>query len=328
MNPHMIVLLAALVGACSFSAAESPIPEQWHSAPLEVTRIDLGAERIGSLRFRGGLALSSEDRRFGGLSGLEVLEDGRLLAVSDDGMWFSARIELDADGTLTGVAEPRLAAMRDEHGALFENKQGGDSEDIAQLPDGRFAVAFEQRQIIRIYDLNRDGPFGEAVRGPPLAETNLLPANVGLEAIASTADGALIVGAEGSGALWRARPTADTPAPPISHYPLEFGYALTSLDRLPDGDFVALERFYAPVIGARAHITRLAADSLEDPAAQVTLLADLRAPLVVDNFEGVSAVRAPDGGVRLYIVSDDNFSASQRTLLYAFDVVEGEAGGG
>jgi hypothetical protein len=41
----------------------------------------------------------------------------------------------------------------------------------------------------------------------------------------------------------------------------------------------------------------------------------------MDNFEGVAARRMPDGRVRLYIVSDDNFSASQRTLLMIFDVV-------
>jgi hypothetical protein len=46
-------------------------------------------------------------------------------------------------------------------------------------------------------------------------------------------------------------------------------------------------------------------------------------PLVtMDNFEGVAARRMPDGRVRLYIVSDDNFSASQRTLLMIFEVAD------
>ena len=44
------------------------------------------------------------------------------------------------------------------------------------------------------------------------------------------------------------------------------------------------------------------------------------APATVDNFEGIAAVRRADGGVRLYILSDDNFNARQRTLLLAFDV--------
>ena len=43
--------------------------------------------------------------------------------------------------------------------------------------------------------------------------------------------------------------------------------------------------------------------------------------LDLKNAEGIAAVRRPDGGVRLYILSDDNFNPGQRTLLLAFDVV-------
>jgi hypothetical protein len=40
----------------------------------------------------------------------------------------------------------------------------------------------------------------------------------------------------------------------------------------------------------------------------------------VDNFEGIAAKEMPDGRVRLYLISDDNFSANQRTLLMVFDI--------
>lgn len=325
MNLAPALLAASLLAACSLSAADSPIPEQWRAAPLTITPVDLGAERVGQLVFRGGIALASSDPRFGGLSGLEVLEDGRVIAVSDDGMWFSARLEFDESGVLIGLTEPRLAAMRDVDGAVFDSKEAGDAEDVTQMLDGRFAVAFEQIQEIRIYDLNRDGPFGDAARGPALGGVERLALNAGLEAIAVGADGAFVVGAENSGALWHAPLEAANAPEPVSRYPLEFGYALTSLDRLPNGDFVALERFYAPLIGARARITRVPAASLANPEVSVTQWADLRAPMPVDNFEGIAAVRGPDGAARLYILSDDNFSAQQRTLLYAFDVVEEES---
>jgi hypothetical protein len=45
----------------------------------------------------------------------------------------------------------------------------------------------------------------------------------------------------------------------------------------------------------------------------------LERPLTVDNFEGVAAQARPDGRVRFYLISDDNFSGKQRTLLLAFD---------
>ena len=38
-----------------------------------------------------------------------------------------------------------------------------------------------------------------------------------------------------------------------------------------------------------------------------------------DPFEAIAAVPAKDGSVRFYLLSDDNFQSSQRTLLLAFD---------
>ena len=317
--------LAVLMGACAPSAADAPIAEQWRAVEVSAAPVVFDEARVGRLQFRGGLALSSEDPVFGGFSGLEVLEDGRLVAISDNGDWFEARLVLDDAGALVGVADMRTALMRDESGQPFANKRAGDSEGLAQLPDGRFAVSFEQTQSIRIYDLNRDGPFGAAIAGPRLGEIASLPNNVGLEAMASTADGALLIGAEGGGApttpLWRAPLEAREPIAPVGRYHLERGFSLTSLDRLPDGGFVALERFYAPVIGARIRITRFAEEGLSEGGAE--LLASIAPPMPVDNFEAISAVRAPDGAVRLYILSDDNFSDRQRTLLFAFDVAQG-----
>jgi hypothetical protein len=49
------------------------------------------------------------------------------------------------------------------------------------------------------------------------------------------------------------------------------------------------------------------------------VLIELKLPGVTDNFEGIAAV-AHGGGVRLYILSDDNGNPAQRTLLLAFDV--------
>jgi hypothetical protein len=103
---------------------------------------------------------------------------------------------------------------------------------------------------------------------------------------------------------------------------LSNGFSLTGMDRLPDGGFVALERFYAPVIGPRARITRFAAPSGEGGVIQPELLALLEPPFPLDNFEGISAVRMTDGVTRIYIVSDNNKSPQQRTLLLAFDLVE------
>jgi hypothetical protein len=316
-----IAFALLVLAACSPVRADAPIQEQWRSIAVEARPVELGVERIGVLHFRGGLELSSDDAGFGGWSGMEVMEDGRLVAVSDAGSWLSARLTFNDEGVLVGLSDTRIAALRDEHGAPFENKEAADAEDLAQLPDGRFAVSFEQTQSIRLYDLNRDGPFGAASAGPVLSGAARLPSNAGLEALTALADGALLAGAEDQGALWRAPLRSAAPAPELrARYPLEFGFSLVSFDRLPDNDdIVALERFYAPVIGVRTRITRIAVDSLSGDQLRVTEWARLAPPLQLDNFEAIAAARAPGGGLRIYILSDNNFSDSQRTLLYAFD---------
>ncbi|HVZ99730.1 MAG TPA: esterase-like activity of phytase family protein [Caulobacterales bacterium] len=319
--------LALLLAACGVASSQQRAqfdPDQWRNISVVATPVALGAEKVGALTFRGGLDLRSTDFAFGGLSGLVVLDDGRLVAVSDNGDWLSARIDLNERGDLVGVAEARMALMRGADGQPFDSKEAGDSEDVTQLPDGRFAVSFEQIQRIRIYDLNRDGPFGAAAWGPPLADVRRLPRNEGLEAITTDRSGALLVGAEHGDRrghmIWRAPLNAREPVAPLARLRLRAGYGLAGFARLPDGDIVALERFYAPVIGVRIRLERLDAAALAEGRVEARELALFAPPLALDNFEGVAAVRRPDGGARLYLVSDNNFSPRQRTLLFAFDL--------
>ena len=50
------------------------------------------------------------------------------------------------------------------------------------------------------------------------------------------------------------------------------------------------------------------------------VLATMNVIMTIDNFEGIAAKAMPDGRVRLYVISDDNFSKKQRTLLMIYDV--------
>jgi hypothetical protein len=96
------------------------------------------------------------------------------------------------------------------------------------------------------------------------------------------------------------------------------GFGLVAARRLPEGRTAWLLRAFNPV-------TRSVIDlRITDQAGRVVDQQELRGPLTVDNFEGLAAVPAPsaskgDGTIRFYLISDDNFSSSQRTLLLAFD---------
>ena len=89
----------------------------------------------------------------------------------------------------------------------------------------------------------------------------------------------------------------------------------TDADMANDGTLFVLFRSYAPGRGNVAGIVALGGDDFDRDVVT------LRPPLTVDNFEGL-AVREAAGRTFLYIVSDDNFSGDQRTLLMKF-VVEG-----
>ena len=49
-------------------------------------------------------------------------------------------------------------------------------------------------------------------------------------------------------------------------------------------------------------------------------IARLGPTLTIDNMEGIAARRGARGETLLYLVSDDNFTVLQRTLLHMFEL--------
>ena len=324
-------LAAPTIGAQAVSGF-GPDAGDWQAIRLSVRAVPLAPSApematVGRLRYRGGLEIASDEARFGGLSGIYVGEDGRLLAVSDQGDWFAARLVLDDAGGLVGLADGRIAAMRGEDGAPLPDKDHADAEDVTRLADGRFAVSFERTHTVRLYDLAKKGPSAAAEKELALAGTDALDANDSIEAMSAFGD-RLLIGAEGlrsrGAPFWIAPVASDVLPAPVGRTRTNDGYGLVALDRLPDGDFVAMERFWAPLIGPRIFIRRVLQAGLEATPArwEGETIADLNPPVGLDNFEGLAITHAGDGPVRIYIISDDNFSREQKTLLYAFDLTD------
>jgi hypothetical protein len=82
---------------------------------------------------------------------------------------------------------------------------------------------------------------------------------------------------------------------------------------LPGGGLAYMIRAWDPLRGSRIALILRKADGSEIDRLE------LARPLLVDNFEGVDVIPGKDGTLRFLLVSDDNFSAEQRTLLLAFD---------
>lgn len=325
-----ILVLAFLAAGCAPSAAQTDV---WSPVEVIATALPMPAQ-VGALQGRAGLLLESPQARFGGFSDLHVFEDGRLLAITDGGEWLLADLILDPETNLpTGLADARMALMRDETGEPFPDKQSGDAEDLAILPDGRVAVSFEQSQTVRIYDLFGAGPLAPAQSGPLLAGAEGLNGNRGLEALALLPSGELLLGAEmgrrgRAGPVWRVSLQAEEPAPPVSRLRTPLGYGLTAWDWDPSREqIVAVERFFAPGLGLRIRLVAGGAP-IDGRPMEMAELASLAPPQPMDNLEGVSIRPLSGGGSRLFLISDDNYSEDQQTLLLVFDWIrtEEEAG--
>ena len=300
------------VGAARQSNAPAPIASGLISidaVPVPLNPANVSETAVGDFSYAGGLVLTSRQTdQLHGLSDLEVTNTDRLTAVGDLGIFLDARLVLDSTGRLVGLADARLTPLMGEDGKPLSDKADADAEGLAILGNGDRLVSFERRDRIWVYP-SAGGP----PRPAPMPDTSF-PPNGGMEALAADpAAGvdAYVVGAEVSGDTWTCRllltpcikgPSVDKPA--------EFG--LVAIKRLPGDQTAYLLRAFDEARGNRNSLQIFRSGS---PVARM----DLAPPMTVENYEGLAAVPSNNGGVRFYLISDDNAPGRQRTILLAFD---------
>jgi hypothetical protein len=327
-----------------------PESVQLKVAPVPLQGVNPFRKDIGKLTFVAGFHLTSPDKRFGGLSGIDLRSDGGLLAVSDDGafVW----IDLAADG-VTPVAV-RIAGLQDDKGGAFPTKSAGDAEGLALNGDVAL-VSLEGEHRVLAYDI---GKCGAAARGATVASGKSLRdafarqslkvgGNQGAEGLAVTPDWKLIAGLETqSGGASRLSARAVEVEP---EFDIAIGAGapeLVGLDVLPGGDggrdvrlfslhrstnalatsVITIVETYLEATLDQSNLPARVISDIDERSRQgyrVTssrVLAEMNVFVTIDNFEGLAVSPLPDGGARLFVVSDDNFSARQRTLLMVYDL--------
>jgi hypothetical protein len=310
--------LAAATALPGFVVAD-PVAVRATSVPLNPQ--DPRQRAVGRLDYRGGLHLVSDDPRFGGISSLRVLPDGqRLVAVTDEGWWVSARL-VYRDRHLLAVEGVEMGPLLGPEGRAPEGKDARDAESLALLPDGGFLVGFEREHRLLRYPPGTGRPDGTPVSYPSPPNVEKAPFNGGIEALVVLRGGALFALTE----YWidKDQVVGWTGGPAWKRLGLRFEQALRPSDAalLPRGDVLILERAYNPQRGiVNVRIRQVDRAAIRPGAALGgRLVAELAPPLTLDNYEGISAVRDESGETRVYLVSDDNFDpAQQRTLLLMF----------
>jgi hypothetical protein len=313
----LLLCLAAAPALAQELPAVSATP-----VPLDPADPTLGG--VGKLSYRGGLLLESGDPRFGGWSDL-LLEAGgaRLVAVGDLGAWMTADLAWDAQGRLTGLTPTGFGQLADPAGQPLQGKELGDAEGLTSATEGGYLVAFEQVHRLWRYTPDLAAPAVEAKM--PTAVLGLKPelGNAGMEALARLPDGTLLVfleGAPGEGGTlgFRQGKVAWRPLP----YLRQDAFDVVGAAALDNGALLVLERQWTPAAGSHMRLRLFSAAQVGGSLLQDgQLLGELAPPLTVDNFEGVAVATAPDGALRVLLLSDDNFNrGKQRTLLLAFEL--------
>lgn len=322
-------MFGLLLASVTMTAAETV------SAPVAARPIDnfhSGSDerRFGAFEFVGGLELTSPQPLFGSLSAIRFRPDGqRFVAVLDNGYWLTGRIEREASGRLSGLTEVRITAMRDRRGREPRNKGDIDAEGLA-LRAGQAAVSFERRHRVDLYS---DPGFEEA--RPQRSLDILIPkgdmrSNGGLETLvaapaASPLKGALLTVAEDStdreGHLHAA--ILDGPLKGAFRVVHHEPWNVTDGAFLPGGDLLLLERRFSVIGGVGMRIRRIAGSALRPGAlvdGPVLLEADMG--FAIDNMEGIDVIAGTDGHPHVILVSDDNQSVLQRSLMLEFRLMQ------
>ena len=104
--------------------------------------------RFGKLVFLSGLVLKSSNRHFGGLSALRIFDNDKVLAVTDTGFWFSAKLMHDDAGNVSGFENGRLSPILNSEGEPFISKWAVDAEGLAVRQNSVFVSAEQDGRIL------------------------------------------------------------------------------------------------------------------------------------------------------------------------------------
>ena len=315
---RVLLLLLALPLLTTFAPKSLTNYADIPKAPwLWVERVPLRTDapesrRIGGLIYLEGWALRSNHPYFGGISAMHVT--GRdVLMLSDGGI--TSRFALPVRA---GRVPIRLT---DLPGFTGRRKFERDSEAMA-VHAGRFWVAFERSNAV--YRFDRVQWRAEASSEPEGMRD--WPLNSGSEAMVRLGDGRFLIFSEGrrlpNGAtevlLFDGDPAvAGTPVVRLGYRAPE-DFRITDAARLPDGRLLFLNRRFRILEGVSAKLTvgPFPPASGDEPLGGAEI-AHFEEPVTVDNMEALDVTR--EGGKTIvWVASDDNLNALQRTLLLKF----------
>lgn len=275
---------------------------------LRLAELPHGEIAEGEFRVTGLWDLRSNDLLFGGYSALLVDDNGAMRTFSDRGRLL----------TFTGPGRPRRAP-----GIGVQLPDPGmeqrlwDIESATRDPDsGRFWLGYEGSHGVQRYTAAGE-PDGHVLLPQDW------PQNSGAESLVRLADGRFVLLPESEARLYlfAGDPVPDSePASLAVDWP-DPGYSPTDAAQLPDGRLLVLMRRVVWGLPPTFDSILVVGPLPQDGESWVPELALTLHDLVPrENYEGMDVQLGPDGTARVWLISDDNFSAFQRTLLVRLEL--------
>ncbi len=313
----MVLGLLAFFGPPTL-AQDTPQAFTITAEAVPLNKDELGQSVIGKLKYLKGWSLKGDHHQFGGLSALRMLpkEDGTydLLSISDNGLWL--RAEFDPEG-----AEPFKGATLTWQRPLPEySSEKQDSESIVVLEDGYLIGVEQLHRIMKVSE-----PGKPAVRSPLTDHIDFREAgsNGGLEAMTMLQDGRVLAFLENGRTregYYKSYLLSEDKGE-LLYLKSPDDFRPTDATTLPNGDVIVITRYYSFLHGVAVRLYRVSSQDIRaGNLMEGELLAEMRRPITVDNMEGVDAVTTPDGRTLVFMLSDDNQSSRQRTLLMMFEL--------
>lgn len=288
-------------------------------------------QTFGPLTFKGGAVLLGDNRAFGGLSGLQIVNQGRrLIAISDSGYWLTAKIERDDNQSFKALKNAKMIKLYSGAGPRGAvDKFYRDAEGLARL-DNQLYVSFEGAHTISEYGYTKTGLLlnPRVLKLPDSLKKS--QQNKGMEALAhaprgSVLEGHLVTILERGGRRhhptygWIINPQGTSDKTGRFTLLRDNLFDVTGAEFLKNGDLLVLERRFTLATGASMRLRLIKADELkkgETITGKVVFEAGLSHR--IDNMESVSIYENEVGETILGFISDDNHSVLQRTILLEF----------
>ena len=330
ISAFLAILALALIPA----AAQPPRDPGLQQVEIKSQAIEafdprnVSRKRFGALEFRGGLVLESPTKEFGGISSLRVGADGqRFVAVTDKSQWLRGRIVYRGT-TPIAIADAEMAPMLGPDGRPLRARGWYDTEALADDGDTLYVGIERAHRIVR-FNFGKDGLLARGVPVPVPPAFRTLPHNASLECLvmapkAGPLGGTLIAvserGLDAHGNIQGFLVGGATRG--TFSWKRSDDFDVSDCAVTPGGKLLVLERRFSWTSGIAMRIrsvplTAIKPNATVDGAEVVT--ADMG--YQIDNMEGLSVHRAPDGALVLTLISDDNFSPLQRTVLLQFTLV-------